>query len=99
MAEVEWDEGAVDELLALNGPIAREVQRRSIKVERAAKRLSPVDTGRLRSSITRSDVQRRRRSLVVRIGTDVEYAKYVEFGTSKMSAKPYLRPALDAART
>jgi len=30
----------------------------------------------------------------VRIGTGVEYASYIEFGTSKMSAQPYLRPAV-----
>jgi hypothetical protein len=27
------------------------------------------------------------------VGTNVEYAVYVEFGTSKMAAQPYLRPA------
>jgi len=27
------------------------------------------------------------------VGTDVEYAAFVEFGTSKMKAQPYLRPA------
>lgn len=32
---------------------------------------------------------------VVYIGTDVEYAKYVEKGTSKMSAQPYLTPAAE----
>ena len=30
------------------------------------------------------------------VGTNVEYAKFVEFGTSKMAAKPFLRPAIDA---
>jgi hypothetical protein len=29
-----------------------------------------------------------------RVGTNVEYAVYVEFGTSKMRAQPYLRPAV-----
>lgn len=29
---------------------------------------------------------------------DVEYAAYVEFGTHKMSAQPYMRPAAAAAR-
>lgn len=28
------------------------------------------------------------------VGTDVTYAKYQEFGTSKMQGHPYLRPAL-----
>lgn len=34
----------------------------------------------------------------VYIGTNVEYAPYVELGTSKMSAKPYLRPAVEQSR-
>ena len=29
------------------------------------------------------------------IGTNVEYAPYVELGTSKMDAQPYLRPAIE----
>lgn len=28
------------------------------------------------------------------IGTNVEYGPHIEFGTSKMAARPYLRPAL-----
>lgn len=28
------------------------------------------------------------------VGTNVEYAVYQEFGTSKMAAQPYLRPAV-----
>ena len=50
-----------------------------------------VDTGNLRSSITHqlmSDEE-------ARVGTNVEYAPYVEYGTHKMDAQPYLRPALD----
>ena len=31
----------------------------------------------------------------VYLGTNVEYAPYVEFGTSKMAARPYLRPAFN----
>lgn len=29
------------------------------------------------------------------VGTDVEYAVYVEYGTKHMEAQPYLRPALN----
>lgn len=28
------------------------------------------------------------------VGTNVEYAPYVEFGTTRMKARPYLKPAL-----
>lgn len=46
--------------------------------ERYAKRLCPVDTGNLRNSIS-SKVDKD--ELAVYIGTDVEYAVYVEMGT------------------
>ena len=49
-----------------------------------------VRTGRLRgsiASIVKSDN--------VVVGTNVEYAPYVEYGTVRSRAKPYLRPALD----
>ncbi|MEE9401255.1 MAG: HK97-gp10 family putative phage morphogenesis protein [Dehalococcoidia bacterium] len=36
-----------------------------------------------------------KRKAEVHIGTNVEYGPYVEFGTSKMAARPYLRPAFD----
>lgn len=43
-----------------------------------AKKRSPIDTGNLRGSITHeTDMQEEK----VRIGTNVEYAPYMEFGT------------------
>jgi HK97 gp10 family phage protein len=29
------------------------------------------------------------------VGTNIEYAKYLEYGTSKMQARPFLLPALN----
>ena len=57
-----------------------------------AKRLCPVDTGRLRNSITHTT--RSEPGPVAYIGTNVEYAPYVELGTSRTKAQPYLRPAI-----
>jgi len=34
----------------------------------------------------------------VLVGTSVEYGPHIEFGTVKMSAQPFLRPALDLAQ-
>ena len=56
--------------------------------EANAKEICPVDTGRLRNSITHTQDGDN-----AYIGTNVEYAPYVEFGTSRRKAKPYLRPA------
>lgn len=55
-----------------------------------AKELCPVDTGRLRNSISHEADEE-----AVYIGTNVEYAPYVELGTSRMAARPYLRPAAE----
>lgn len=50
-----------------------------------------VDTGRLRNSVTHQVISEDS----VAIGTNVEYAPYIEFGTYKMDARPYIRPAIE----
>lgn len=51
-----------------------------------------VRTGRLRNSITYGvDTN----EPAVYIGSNVEYAPYVELGTSKMRARPFLKPAVE----
>lgn len=50
-----------------------------------------VDTGRLRNSITH---QMMPEGNAVQIGTNVEYAPYVELGTSRMKSRPYLRQTI-----
>lgn len=58
--------------------------------EAYAKEECPVDTGTLRDSISHAVDDN-----TAIIGTNVEYAPYVELGTSKMDAQPYLRPAVE----
>ena len=73
-----------------------------------AKSIVAVDTGRLRNSITWKMKEQQGRTsansesdtiiaptddLQVAFGTNVEYAPYVEYGTDKMAAKPYIAPA------
>jgi len=58
-------------------------------IESEAKRRCPVDTGNLRSSIT-PVVESWAAGYV---GTNVQYAPFVEYGTKHMAAQPYLEPA------
>lgn len=76
-----------DPIEAVNQGIEKACQ----MVENTAKENCPVDTGVLRGSITH-EVKDGQGT----VGTNVEYAEYVEFGTSKMAAQPYLYPALAA---
>lgn len=61
------------------------------KAETYAKKQCPVDTGNLRNSITHAQVDENTEA----IGTNVEYGPYVELGTYKMAAQPFLRPAAE----
>lgn len=65
----------------------------AIAVESEAKKLAPVDTGRLRASITNSSDE-----TGAVIGTNLEYAPFVELGTSKQAPQPFLVPALMNAK-
>lgn len=60
-------------------------------VETYAKIACPVDTGFLRNSITVDEVT----PMEAIIAPHTDYAEHVEFGTSRMAAQPYMRPAID----
>lgn len=69
--------------------IRRALERIGQRGEKIAKVYCPVDTGRLRNSISHSSDDSR-----AVIGTNVEYAPYVELGTSKRTPHAFLRPAV-----
>lgn len=60
-------------------------------VQRDAQIACPVDTGNLRASIG----IRRPTLLQALVGPSANYGAFVEYGTSRMSPQPYMRPALD----
>lgn len=91
---VTFDQRELD--LLFRGPdsaAGKFLTRKAIRTVRHAKRIAPVDTGRLRSSITH-EVGGDAEGIVARVGTNVEYAAHLEYGTVRMSARPFLRPAL-----
>lgn len=67
----------------------------ALMVERDAKIKAPVDTGRLRQSLSYQEENFGSKNPAVKVGTNVDYAPPVEFGTSKMAARPFLRPAFN----
>lgn len=99
-----WDTAALDRLLnGTSGPVAGDLLRRAIRVEAAAKNFATgvgggphVRTGRLRSSISHV-IGKDAESVYADIGSNVEYAAWVELGTRRARPYPYLRPALPAA--
>lgn len=85
----------------------RTAARRAGGVVRAEmRRRAPVDTGFLRRQIKTRSIQRNRRGIVgVTVGASARdytgqafYASFIEYGTSRMPARPFLRPAFTAAR-
>lgn len=78
-----------------------EITEATIKVQRTAKDLVPIDTGALQKSIHRKTYKKYQSGIVY---TTLEYASYVEFGTVnkdgsvRMYGQPYMIPALDKNR-
>ena len=61
-------------------------------VETKAKDDVPVDTGTTKNSINSS----REDELAWRVGPTTEYAPFLEYGTERMIARPFLIPAVEA---
>lgn len=137
MTDFSFDEAGFLELTRdPDGPIGRDLQRRAVEVETAAKRLlslpgtgrvyttgfftdsagrvhpighrtphqasapgepPAVDTGLLRASI-RHETTVEGDELAAYVGSDLKISTYLEMGTRKMAPRPFLQPALDAAR-
>lgn len=95
---------------AVDGPIARDLERRGLAVEAAATRLAVVAPGPGRQSPVGPDEIPgfMRAAIDHELGLDAEglymdviakapYSIYVELGTQHSPAQPFLRPALSAA--
>lgn len=63
-------------------------------VKKEIRNRAPSDTGELRDSIKTA-----KNGTVVSVYSDSDHAGFVEFGTSKMAAKPFFRPAIDTSKS
>jgi len=68
-------------------PAARAMESAAMLVTRAARINAPVDTGRLRASIT-PEIRSRRESIDGVIGSNLTYAPYMETGTGVFVGRP-----------
>lgn len=76
-------------------PKARQIVRRTaFGIQRDAAIIAPVDTGALSNSIS-TDFRDTSGGIEAEVGPTVDYAHYVEDGTSRMNGQPYMRPATD----
>lgn len=88
-----------DEILARARKALRDaVYAGALVIENEAKLRVPVRTGTLRRSINTQVVFQSSTRVTARIGPNTDYAAFVEFGTVRMAARPYMRPALDSKR-
>lgn len=75
----------------VKGKVSKVVQKHGAAMHKAALRNVPVDTGHLKRSIT-LEVS----SMTAKVQEHTEYGKWVETGTRKMAAQPYMKPALNS---
>lgn len=73
----------------------QQVQRAARNILQHARREVPVRTGALQRSLKITSESGGDR---VFVGSDLHYAVFVEEGTSRMTAQPFLVPALEAER-
>jgi len=97
-------------LLSFEPKLGRKIIRQALRagakvIHTAAKANVPVDTGALKQSLKVKAMRKRRHSYGVMVATsdgwfkgDEFYGAFLEFGTSKMPAKPFVRPAFDAEK-
>jgi HK97 gp10 family phage protein len=75
---------------------AQVLRKTALDIEATAKQFAPVDTGALRNSIGHDLLGDGRYGVLeAEIGPTVEYAPYVEFGTSRRAPAAFMGPALD----
>ena len=69
------------------------------KVQAQAKQIAPKRTGFMANNILVEPVKKTATSVTGTVNAKADYSSFVEFGTYKMSAEPFIRPAVSAAQS
>jgi HK97 gp10 family phage protein len=97
-------------LLTFEPKLGRKIIRQALRsgakvIHSAVKADVPVETGALKESLKVRAMRKRKHSYGVMIATsegwfkgDEFYGAFLEFGTSKMPARPFVRPAFDSEK-
>lgn len=99
MANVTWT--GINELIAQlelthEGVVdvaAKAMETTLAKTQERAQSNAPVRTGFLKSNIHVEPVEKKTDQVIGTVKSDADYSSFVEFGTFKMSAEPFMRPA------
>jgi HK97 gp10 family phage protein len=78
----------------IRAQLSKAIRKAGFDIEAHAKNVVPVRTGNLKNSI-QTEIKN---DLLAQVQVGAEYGIYVEYGTRKMSARPYLRPAVEEVR-
>jgi HK97 gp10 family phage protein len=70
------------------------VAQAALEIEGLAKQFAPVDTGFMRNAITAEQED----EMAWTVTSAAFYSVYVEFGTSRMDAQPFMIPAIEIVR-
>lgn len=82
---------------AIKKIIQEEIYRAALQTQNKARQTAPIDTGNLRRSIQATGWEDVEKDLIYHVQAKAEYAGYVEYGTKKMSARPFLEPSANEA--
>lgn len=99
MANVTWS--GINDLIAQLGlkheevveVAAKAMETTIAKTQARAQSNAPVRTGFLKSNIHVEPVEKKTDQVIGTVKSDADYSSFVEFGTYKMSAEPFMRPA------
>ena len=99
MANVTW--AGINELIAqlelthegVVDAAAEAMETTLAKTQVRAQSNAPVRTGFLKSNIHVEPVEKKTDQVIGTVKSDADYSSFVEFGTFKMSAEPFMRPA------